>query len=189
VLGARVPGGPASGDPNLPDAGNQAPQVDHDVVAAWRKDAIADNGGEPLAPQCYNKTPSRAGQLDSKGVGEFSATGQRHRSPAIEELRVMKKSLGDAEARSSLRQRLQQCREIARWDEGEWNEAEVLVHALADLEESLEKLVKDLLPQVASNEVVGQELLGVLHEIGEEFRHVLYHVKDPKFYRYVTDDG
>ncbi len=100
----------------------------------------------------------------------------------------MKKSpLRDPQARSSLQERLQQCPEVARWDEGEWNEAEVLVHAFTDLEESYTTLVENLLPRAASDEVMGEELVDLLAEIGEEFRHILYHLRDPKFYRYVTE--
>jgi hypothetical protein len=99
----------------------------------------------------------------------------------------MKNSLGDPEARSSLRQRLQQCREVARWDEGEWNEAEVLTHAFTDLEESFKVFLDELLPRAVSEDVSGVELLEVLQEIGEEFCHILYHLKDPKFFRYIDE--
>ena len=35
-----------------------------------------------------------------------------------------------------------------------------------------------------------EELFDVLIDIGEEFRHILYHIHDPKFYKYLEDrDG
>lgn len=98
----------------------------------------------------------------------------------------MTKSLGDREVRSSLRRRLQQCREVARSDEGEWSQAGGLSAFLRRSGGSYERLVEDLLPKAVSNDIAGDTLLGVLHEIGEGFRHILYHLKEPKFYRYIT---
>jgi len=95
--------------------------------------------------------------------------------------------LGDEQVRASLRERLQQCAEVSRWDEGEWTEAEVLTHAFTDLEGSFKTFQEELLPRVASDDVTGDDLLEVLQEIGEEFRHILYHLKDPKFYRYLNE--
>ena len=31
-----------------------------------------------------------------------------------------------------------------------------------------------------------EEILDALLEIGEEFRHILYHINDPKFYKYLN---
>ena len=99
------------------------------------------------------------------------------------------KRLDDEQARASLRQRLQQCPEISRRDKGEWNEAEVLTHAFTDLEDSFETFLEELLQRITDDHLTGDELLEVLQEIGEEFRHILYHVKDPKFYRYLNESA
>ncbi|HYO60731.1 MAG TPA: RHS repeat-associated core domain-containing protein, partial [Actinomycetota bacterium] len=57
--GMRIPGGPESGDPRLPDAGNAEPQVNPGVAAAFIADKESENLGEPLAPQCYyEETPT-----------------------------------------------------------------------------------------------------------------------------------
>jgi len=29
----------------------------------------------------------------------------------------------------------------------------------------------------------------MLHEIGEEFRHILYHINAPEFFRYLSGEG
>jgi hypothetical protein len=86
---------------------------------------------------------------------------------------------------SSLIERLQRCDKVSRYDEGEWQEAAVLVHAFHDLEESCRTYLEVLLPRLTNPEVEGDELLDLLYDVGEEFRHMLYHLNDPRFYGYL----
>ena len=94
--------------------------------------------------------------------------------------------LSDAVALKALAERLSTCEAVMRLDEGEEREAWTLAHALGDLEESFRKLLEDQLPRLAQGQLGGSEINDLLLEIGEEFRHILYHIKDPKFYRYLS---
>jgi hypothetical protein len=44
-----------------------------------------------------------------------------------------------------------------------------------------------LLPRLLNDSLEPDELNEVLLDIGEELRHVLYHIRDPKFFGYLID--
>jgi hypothetical protein len=62
-------------------------------------------------------------------------------------------------------------------------EASTLAHAFLDLEESLRLFLDEQLPKLSDPSVQGEQLEDLLLEIREEFRHVLYHLHDPVFFR------
>ena len=88
----------------------------------------------------------------------------------------------------ALAERLAQCKEVTRFDAGEECEAWTLAHAFADLEESLRTFLEEQLPRLMDRQLEASEIHDLLLDIGEEFRHILYHIKDPKFYRYLSDE-
>jgi hypothetical protein len=97
--------------------------------------------------------------------------------------------LRDATDLKALAERLSRCPEVARLDEGKDREAWTLAHAFADLEESFRKFLEDQLPRLTQDQLEVSEVHDLLLEIGEELRHILYHIKDPKFYRYLHHGG
>jgi hypothetical protein len=90
--------------------------------------------------------------------------------------------LKDNNAVSGLIQRLSKCPRVMQYGA---DEPETLVHAFADLEESFHKFLDEQLPKVLDSSVKGEALEDVLGDIMEEFRHILYHIHDPKFFRLV----
>jgi hypothetical protein len=78
---------------------------------------------------------------------------------------------------------------VTKFDEGEHQEASTLAHAFADLEESFDKFLNEHLPRLVRDQPDAGEIPGLLLEIGEEFRHILYHLRDPKFYSYLHYSG
>ncbi len=86
-----------------------------------------------------------------------------------------------------LAERLSKCAEVTRFD-GQEKEAWTLAHAFADLEESFRVFLDDQLPKLAQENLEPEEMHDLLLDIGEEFRHILYHIQDPKFYRYLTPE-
>lgn len=93
--------------------------------------------------------------------------------------------LGEVEKWKPLAERLSRLNEVARYDDGEESEAWTLAHAFADLEESLRRFTDELLPRLVREGLGDDEALEVLYEIGEEFRHVAYHLRDTRFYSYL----
>lgn len=97
--------------------------------------------------------------------------------------------LNDQLAVKRLVERLSQCPEVSRYDRGNEKEAGVLAHSFGDLEESFRTFLNEQLPKLMDEQASAAELCDVLLEIGEEFRHILYHIHDPKFYQYLHRDG
>ena len=62
-----------------------------------------------------------------------------------------------------------------------------LAHALSDLEQSLRVLLDAHFPRLLLNDAARTDLTDVLLDMGEEFRHILYHLNDASFYSYLTD--
>jgi hypothetical protein len=81
---------------------------------------------------------------------------------------------------------LSRCPVVSRLDDTEHVEADTLAHALLDLEESFQKYVVHHLPLIESGQQSPEQVVALLLEIGEELRHVLYHIKDPRFFQYIS---
>jgi hypothetical protein len=99
----------------------------------------------------------------------------------MSELRV----LSDQTEIKKLAERLSKCPEVIKYDQGEEKEAGVLAHSFGDLEESFKTFLNEQLPRLMDDQATPSELCDALLEIGEEFRHILYHIHDPKFYQYL----
>jgi len=97
--------------------------------------------------------------------------------------------LKDAEAIKSLASKLSKCKHVTRFDTREELEAWTLSHAFSDLEESFHRFLYELLPRLIDSALDENAINDVLLDIGEEFRHILYHIKDPKFYEYLQDNS
>jgi hypothetical protein len=82
---------------------------------------------------------------------------------------------------------LEQCPQVSRLDTGAEKEAWTLAHALLDLEESCRMLVDRHMPKLRQADLTADERYNVLLEVGEELRHVLYHIKDPRFFKYLSE--
>ncbi len=85
-----------------------------------------------------------------------------------------------------LAEKLQGYSFVSKFDDDE-PEAWRLAHSLCDVEESLNEILNKFLPVLRKSddaEAINEALL----DIGEEFRHILYHIKDPKFYRYLLEE-
>ena len=93
--------------------------------------------------------------------------------------------LGTASARNALQERLAACPEVTEHDEeGHDSEALKLAVALSELERSFHRLLDEHLPALTGTELSPSEIEDLLVDIGEELRHIINHIRDPKYYRY-----
>jgi len=89
-----------------------------------------------------------------------------------------------------LAERLAQCPDVTRFDEGQHKEAWALADSFADLEDSCRAFLDDQLPKLVDENLKPEETCDVLLEIGEEFRHILYHIiEQQKSYKYLVPEG
>ena len=93
--------------------------------------------------------------------------------------------LEDMESWKELAEKLDLLPDVNKHDSADDKEAWTLVHAFSDLEESFRRFLDDQLPRLVNGEPTPTALNDLLTEIGEEFRHIVYHIRDPKFYSYL----
>jgi hypothetical protein len=89
-----------------------------------------------------------------------------------------------------LANRLSRCSEVTRYDAGEYKEAWALAGSFADLEGSFRALLDEQFPKLAQGDLSPSDTYDLLLDIGEEFRHILYHMlEQQKFYKYLVPEG
>lgn len=85
---------------------------------------------------------------------------------------------------------LSRCTEVTHFDEGQNKEAWGLADSFADLESSFRAFLDDQLPRLVHGNLQPSETHDLLLDIGEEFRHILYHIlEQQKFYKYLVAEG
>jgi|SRR5919109_2558882 hypothetical protein len=89
---------------------------------------------------------------------------------------------------SQLAERLSKCPEVSRFDDTEHNEALSLADTFADLEQEFREFLDEQLPKLVRSQ--GEELSGLLIEIGVAFQHIMHHIiEHQRFYRYLVPEG
>ena len=91
--------------------------------------------------------------------------------------------LQDRETIAKLAEILSSCSQVNKYDNDN-QEAWSLSHAFSDLEESFKGFV-EILSVLVNNQLNEDEIYNYLLDIGEEFRHIIYHINDLKFYQYI----
>lgn len=84
-----------------------------------------------------------------------------------------------------LGERLSKLSRITKYDKGEHKEAWTLAHSFLDLEGSFKKFLDEYLPKLENSRLSDEEVGDLLLDIGEDFRHIIYHLNDPEFFRYL----
>jgi hypothetical protein len=82
-------------------------------------------------------------------------------------------------------QNLRKSEKVNLNDNGEELEAYTIAHALLDIEKSANVLSNNFIPKLLDNEITENELNEILIDIGDVFRHIIYHIKDSKYYDYL----
>ena len=94
--------------------------------------------------------------------------------------------LKDPKAMNELAAKLAKVPGLSKNDRSEKEpESSTLAYTFSELEESFSLFVDDLLPRLV-NADSEDEASNLLHDIGEEFRHILYHINDTRYYNYLA---
>jgi hypothetical protein len=91
-------------------------------------------------------------------------------------------------AAKELADRLGEIASVAQFDLPNEPQGSTVANALSDLEDSFSAVLNDLLPKLLDQTKSAEELDTVLLDIGEELRHILYHIKDTKYFGYLISD-
>jgi|SRR6185437_5132619 len=81
--------------------------------------------------------------------------------------------------------RLQSIKSVSRYDVPGEPQSSTMAHAFTDLEQSFRQFVEVLLPKLLDPSTNADEATDILLDIGEEFRHILYHIRDVKYFGYL----
>jgi hypothetical protein len=88
-----------------------------------------------------------------------------------------------------LANRLSRIREVAAFDTSGEPQGDTIAHALDGWEDSLAEILDVLLPKLVKDKTASSEHLNdTLYEIGEQLRHILYHIQDTKYFGYLLND-
>lgn len=98
------------------------------------------------------------------------------------------KKIVSARAARELADRLANIPSVSRFDVTEEPQGSTIAHALSGIADSSSVILNDLLPKLFDETKSTDELDDVLLDIGEELRHILYHIKDTKYYGYLIGD-
>lgn len=85
---------------------------------------------------------------------------------------------------ASLAKALEVCGRVRRVDSPDEPGSWATAHGLLDIEEALAAFAEKL-KRLKSEVLDDQQVADVLLDIGEDLRHVMYHVDDMKFYQYL----
>jgi len=89
---------------------------------------------------------------------------------------------------AKLAERLSKCPEVSRFDDKQHKEAWALADTFADMEGEFREFLDEQLPKLMQSE--GEELSGLLFEIGVAFQHIMHHIiEHQKFYKYLVPEG
>jgi hypothetical protein len=92
--------------------------------------------------------------------------------------------LKEPSAMESLAQRLAASPALKRFP-NPTEEGQSIAYSLSDLKGSMRVFLDEQVPKLADPSVQGEELEDLTLDVREEFRHILYHLHDPEFFRVV----
>lgn len=93
-----------------------------------------------------------------------------------------------ARSAKDLADRLAKVPSVSQFDLPDEPQGSTIAHALSDLEDSFSMVVNELLPKLLDETKSAEELDELLLDIGEELRHILYHIKDTRYFGYLSSD-
>jgi hypothetical protein len=95
-------------------------------------------------------------------------------------------SILDDENATRLAERLKRMHKVAARSTEDYDEASALTYGFQHMESSFRKILDEELPALQrASESSDEEIENTLHAIGEELRHILYHIGALKWYDYL----
>lgn len=99
-----------------------------------------------------------------------------------------KQKLLTARSAKELADRLANAPSVSQFDLPDEPQGGTIAHALSDFEDSFSVVLNELLPKLLDETKSAEELDDLLLDVGEELRHILYHIKDTRYFGYLVSD-
>jgi hypothetical protein len=65
---------------------------------------------------------------------------------------------------------------------GEPREGERIAHSILDIDESCQRIRDQIVPRLLNATLDEAGIDDALHDLREEYRHILYHLREPRFF-------
>jgi len=88
---------------------------------------------------------------------------------------------------NQLAARLRQVLAVRRHDQGGEKAAAEIAQGLSDIEESCHALLFQHIPRLTASDTETGDVEDILLDIGEELRHILYHINDISYFAYLKE--
>jgi len=98
-----------------------------------------------------------------------------------------KRILHDTDAIGDLAEILKALPSVNKLDTKEEPQSWALAYTFGELEMSFRKFTDELLPRLVESTRKPEETKVILDDIGDEFRHILYHMYDSGYYAYLRE--
>ena len=82
---------------------------------------------------------------------------------------------------------LEKSEKVTKYSTPVENQADTLANAFIDIEESMVTIIREQIPKLYLHNLNSSEVDELLSAIGEEFRHILYHINDTKLYNHLME--
>ena len=83
---------------------------------------------------------------------------------------------------------LEKCERVNKHTTQEENQADTLANTYIDIEDGLKVIIEEQIPKLYLKDLTKEEVDELILDIGEELRHMLYHIKDTKVYSYLDEN-
>lgn len=87
----------------------------------------------------------------------------------------------------ALTSNLEKSERVTKHSTKEENQADTLANAFIDIEDALKKM-NEQIPRLYLKELTRDEVDDLIFDLGEELRHILYHINDTPVYDYLKTD-
>lgn len=101
------------------------------------------------------------------------------------------KKAQDGELMRAIAEKLEAMPALARFSQAEGGApakeaAWEIAHGLVDIRQATRNIFEELLPRLLELHPGSEEAEDLLFEIGEDYRHIGYHIRDARFFAYVV---
>jgi hypothetical protein len=88
----------------------------------------------------------------------------------------------------TLSNQLSRIESVRRLDDDTEKQSDVIAVGLLDIEASCRAIIDRHLPKLFQPEATVDEIKDVLMECNLEFQHIVYHIRDMKYFSYILED-
>ncbi len=92
--------------------------------------------------------------------------------------------LGKGDDINKLASKLSRSDKVNSFDDDD-KECGILAHSLSDLEGAFSAFLDIHLPKLMAENIDAEEIEDILFDIGQDFNHILYHIKTPRYFRHM----